>query len=101
MAALFPRLHQARMEAAGARILASHARIQRNALRDQRDRLLEAVATINHLHVTTQGRQRDRLLEKAIGEATALLKVATEYDRIQVMTDRSYESDLLIQENRI
>lgn len=97
---LFPRLHQARMEAAGARIMASHARVQRNALRDQRDRVLEAVATINHLNATAQGRQRDRLMEKAIGDAMALLKVATEYDRIQVLSDRSYESDLLIQENR-
>ena len=98
MARLFPRLHEARMEAANARIERAHARIQRNALRDQRDRVLAAVATINHLH--THARGRDAVLAKAIGDAMALLKVATEYDRVQVLSDRSYESDLLIQENR-
>jgi hypothetical protein len=97
MATLFPRLHQARMEAAGARILAHHARIQRNALRDQRDRLLVAVATINYLRAADVS---DRRMGQAVADAMALLKVATEYDRIQVLSDPSYESDLLIQENR-
>ena len=94
---MFPRLKAAREQARQLAFALSFRTIQRDALKDQRDRLAVAVQALNVAYAMPYrtADERDMVVGHALGEAVALLQVCTEYDTIQATTDSTYP----VQEN--
>lgn len=94
---MFPRLKAAREQARQLAFALSFRTIQRNALKDQRDRLALAIQALNVTHAIPYPNDAERNLAVAgrLEQAVALLQVCTEYDTIQAATDSTYP----VQEN--
>ena len=92
---LFPRLAATQRLLSEARIGRLHARLQRNVLREQRDRALEAISEVNAawtaLPIYSAPKVQLVDVQQAINHATALRKVAEAYDATQALTDSSYD----------
>lgn len=92
---LFPRLVAATKARNAALLERHHARLQRNAVQEQRDRAYDAIRAVSWAWAESH----DAAFQHALQQAIAQTRVGTEYDRVQVLTDPSYQSALLIQEN--
>jgi hypothetical protein len=84
---LFPRLAATQRLLSEARIGRLHARLQRNVLREQRDRALEAISEVNAAYAA----DRPAAFHDAMRAAVALSKVAEAYEATQALTDSSYD----------
>lgn len=93
---LFPRLVAATKARNAALLERHHARIQRNAVQEQRDRAYDALSAV--VREWTKD-EFSPAFHNALRHAAAQHRVGLEYDRVQVLTDPSYQSALLIQEN--
>jgi flagellar basal body-associated protein FliL len=92
---LTPRLTKAREQVRQLAYALSFRTIQRNTIKDQRDRLLAAVLEINAANAATPQGLHDRRRTLAIAEAVALAVIVREYDALQQTTDNTYP----VQEN--
>lgn len=94
MSILTPRLNTARKQVQQLAFALTYRTIQRNTIKDQRDRLLSAVEAVNHANAYAPS-LREARLKVTIDNAIALGKVVREYDALQQSTDTTYP----VQEN--
>lgn len=94
---MFPHRKAAREQARQLAFALSFRTIQRDTLKDQRDRLALAVADLNQAYAAPYrtSDERHMVVGHALERAVALLQVCTDYDAIQQTTDNTYP----VQEN--